>query len=224
MMPEDLEAKQAESANEFVESLLAGRKPARLKGLTSEDADGLRVAALLASQGAAQAAPTASFVEELRGRFAPAPRRGWLDWRLSRRSFGRGLAGGVAALAVCLFGEQALVRLRGQDSLPAGWVPIAQAADLPPGSVKRFIANDVEGHVMNIGGKIWALSAICTHRACVLDWHADDQEFHCPCHGAQFDMTGQQTGIDEYKTPLPVLAKIPVQQMNGTLYAVTRGW
>jgi Rieske Fe-S protein len=77
---------------------------------------------------------------------------------------------------------------------------------------------------MNIGGKIWALSAICTHQACVLDWHADDEEFHCPCHGAQFDTSGHQTGIDEYKTPLPTLSQIPVQRVNGTLYAVTRGW
>jgi hypothetical protein len=31
-------------------------------------------------------------------------------------------------------------------------------------------------------------------------------------------MRGQQTGIADYKTPLPALAKIPVQQLNGTIY------
>jgi nitrite reductase/ring-hydroxylating ferredoxin subunit len=124
----------------------------------------------------------------------------------------------VAALAVCLFGEQALHRITGGDPVPAGWVPVARAAELPPGTVKRFIAGDVEGHVMNIGGRIWALSAICTHMACVLDWKAQEREFVCACHGAQFDMRGQQTGIADYKTPLPALAKIPVQQLNGTIY------
>ncbi|MBV8085780.1 MAG: Rieske 2Fe-2S domain-containing protein, partial [Chloroflexi bacterium] len=89
--------------------------------------------------------------------------------------------------------------------------------------VKRFIANDVEGHVLNIGGQIWALSAICTHQACVLQWQAAVQEFQCPCHGAMFDTAGNQTGVDEYKTPLTPLARIPVQQLNGTIYAVTTG-
>jgi len=125
-----------------------------------------------------------------------------------------------AALAIGLFGEQALRRLRGGEPVPAGWVPVARAAELPPGSVKRFIAGDMEGHVMNIGGRIWALSAICTHQACVLDWRGQEQEFVCGCHGAQFNTSGHQIGIDDYKTPLPPLAKIPVQQINGTIYVV----
>jgi nitrite reductase/ring-hydroxylating ferredoxin subunit len=222
--PEDQPTpEQAEAANQYVEALLAGERPSPPKALQGSASTGLRMAAFLASQESHQAQPSAEFVQRLRARFEPAPRRSWFDVRLSRRSLARGMAGGVAALAVCLFGEQALQRVRGGESVPAGWVPVARAAELPPGSVKRFIAGDVEGHVMNIGGRIWALSAICTHQACVLDWQGQEQEFVCGCHGAEFDTTGQQVGIDEYKTPLPSLAKIPVQQLNGTIYVVATG-
>lgn len=226
MTPEDLDPRQVEAVNDFADALLAGSKPKASGALRGEAAEALRAAALLHSVSAPDALPRASFVAELRQKFdAPAPRPSWLDFRLSRRTLGRGFAGGVAAVAVCLFGEQAITRVRGRDQVPAGWVPIAQAADLPPGNVKRFIANDVEGHVMNIGGKIWALSAICTHQACVLEWQPDDEYFQCPCHGAEFDTSGQQMTADGYqKAKLPPLARIPVQQLNGTIYADLRGW
>ena len=218
MTPEEQPtAKEVEAANAFVESLLAGERP----GKAAAPGDALRMAAFLASHDTTRAQPSAAFVEELRARFqSEQPRPSWQSFRLSRRGLARGLAGGAAALVVCLFGEQVLERVSGGAQVPAGWVPVARAADLPPGGVKRFIAGDVEGHVMNIGGRIWALSAICTHQACLLDWQAPRQEFVCGCHGAEFDTSGQQVGIDDYKTPLPPLAKIPIQQLNGTIYVV----
>ena len=217
MTPEDQPTlEQAEAANRYVEALLAGEQPPAVKA----PGDSLRIAAFMASQESHQAQPSEAFVQRLRARFEPERRRTWLDFRLSRRGLASGLAGGVAALAIGLFGEQALRRLRGGEPVPAGWVPVARAAELPPGSVKRFIAGDMEGHVMNIGGRIWALSAICTHQACVLDWRGQEQEFVCGCHGAQFNTSGHQIGIDDYKTPLPPLSKIPVQQINGTIYVV----
>ncbi|HVA24808.1 MAG TPA: Rieske (2Fe-2S) protein [Chloroflexota bacterium] len=178
------------------------------------------MAAFLASQESPQAQPSADFVQRLRARLTPKPRRAWLDLRVSRRAMARGVAGGAAALAVCLFGEQGLRRLRGGEPVPAGWVPVARAAELPPGSVKRFIAGGLQGNVMNIGGRIWALSAICTHLPCPLDWEVQQQEFVCSCHPVHFDTSGRQTGIEDHKTPLPPLAKIPVQQLNGTIYVV----
>jgi cytochrome b6-f complex iron-sulfur subunit len=209
--------REVEATDAFVQSLLAGERP----GKAAAPGDALRMAAFLASHDSPRAQPSAAFVENLRARLQPeTPRPGWQSFRLSRRGLARGLAGGAAALLVCLFGEQVLQRVNGGARVPAGWVPVARAAELPPGSVKRFIAGDVEGHVMNIGGRIWALSAICTHQACLLDWQAARQEFVCGCHGAEFDPSGRQVGIDDYKTPLPPLAKIPVQQLNGTIYVV----
>ncbi|MFI5268131.1 MAG: Rieske (2Fe-2S) protein [Chloroflexota bacterium] len=221
MTPEEQPTPEhVEAANQYAEALLAGQQPDPPKGLRGSAGEGLRMAAFLASQESHQAQPSAAFVQQLRARFEPEPRRSWFDFRLSRRALGRGMAGGVAALAVCLFGEQALQRLRGGEPVPAGWVPVARAAELPPGSVKRFIAGDLEGHVMNIGGRIWALSGICTHQPWPLNWEGQQQEFVCSLHGAKFDTTGHQVGVDAYKAPLPPLAKIPVQQLDGTIYVV----
>lgn len=218
MTPEEQQPtpEQAEAVNQYVEALLAGERPERAAGPGEE----LRMAAFLASHESYGAQPRVAFVEQLRAKFAPERSRRWQDFRLTRRTLARGFAGGLAAMVVCLFGEQAIGRLRGGDRVPPGWVPVARAAELPPGGVKRFVAGDVEGHVMNIGGRIWALSATCTHQACLLDWQAQRQEFVCGCHGAQFDMKGHQVGVDNYKTPLPPLAKIPVQQLNGMIYVV----
>jgi len=35
-----------------------------------------------------------------------------------------------------------------------------------------------------------ALSLRCTHAGCNVKWNADDEQFHCPCHGGIFDRDG----------------------------------
>jgi glycine/D-amino acid oxidase-like deaminating enzyme/nitrite reductase/ring-hydroxylating ferredoxin subunit len=40
-------------------------------------------------------------------------------------------------------------------------------------------------------GVIHALSPICTHAACVVNWNAEERSWDCPCHGARYDIDGQ---------------------------------
>lgn len=40
-------------------------------------------------------------------------------------------------------------------------------------------------------GKYVALSSACTHACCPVSFTGTD--FHCPCHGATFDLTGAPT-------------------------------
>jgi Rieske Fe-S protein len=42
------------------------------------------------------------------------------------------------------------------------------------------------------GGKLTALSAICTHRKCKLE-SEPDRSFYCACHGSTFDPGGRVT-------------------------------
>lgn len=218
MSPEE-RPEQVETISEYVEDLLNGRKPATPRDIRAADAELLHTAAMLASVESPQAQPSAAFVEQLRAQLTGGQRR-WWNIRISRRGMAGGFASGAVALAAVLAGQAGWQRFVARSSVPAGWVPVAQAADLPPGSVKPFTAGTVQGHVMNIGGKVWALSAICTHLACTLQWQPQQQEFLCPCHGAEFDTTGQQTGVDGYGLNLPPLPRIPVQQLNGTVYVI----
>lgn len=39
-------------------------------------------------------------------------------------------------------------------------------------------------------GKIYALSPICTHTGCIVNWNAAETTWDCPCHGARYDVEG----------------------------------
>lgn len=39
--------------------------------------------------------------------------------------------------------------------------------------------------------QVLALSAVCTHAGCTVDYNASQQQLDCPCHGSQFSTDGQ---------------------------------
>lgn len=36
-----------------------------------------------------------------------------------------------------------------------------------------------------------AISSVCTHLHCIVNWNAVIKEFECPCHGAKFNQNGE---------------------------------
>ena len=48
--------------------------------------------------------------------------------------------------------------------------------------------------LQNKAGEYLALSAVCTHLGCVVQWQAEKGEFLCPCHGGRFAPTGSVLG------------------------------
>ena len=79
------------------------------------------------------------------------------------------------------------------------------------GPVDNYAADGVYSAFRNQGffvvrrdGRLFALSAICTHRRCKLDAEPD-HSFHCPCHGSTFNSDGHVTG-GPARRDLPVLA------------------
>jgi len=60
--------------------------------------------------------------------------------------------------------------------------------------------------VIRRGEKLFALSAICTHRKCKLDAQPD-QSFYCPCHGSTFTPEGKVTE-GPARRDLPVLSTL----------------
>lgn len=40
-------------------------------------------------------------------------------------------------------------------------------------------------------GNIHALSPVCTHAACIVNWNGEEKSWDCPCHGARYDIDGK---------------------------------
>ncbi len=58
------------------------------------------------------------------------------------------------------------------------------------------------------GTQVLAVSAICTHVRCVLQWNRDNGIFQCPCHDGAFDKNGNvlsgppKKPLRQYKTEI----------------------
>ena len=79
------------------------------------------------------------------------------------------------------------------------------------GAVNNYVTDGVYAtfwsqgfFIVRQGPKLFALSAVCTHRRCKLDMQPD-HSFSCPCHGSTFDPNGHVTH-GPARRDLPVLA------------------
>jgi thiosulfate dehydrogenase (quinone) large subunit len=76
---------------------------------------------------------------------------------------------------------------------PAGRV-IANASDVAVGDAKSFTTGngDPAWLLHPAASTFTAVSAVCTHQGCPVQWAGDG--FQCPCHGATYDAAGNATG------------------------------
>jgi len=70
------------------------------------------------------------------------------------------------------------------------WERVASDADLPEGAVKRFTTGALAGFLIRTNGRVKALSGVCTHMGCLLEYEAATKGLVCPCHGAEFNLDG----------------------------------
>jgi Rieske Fe-S protein len=40
-------------------------------------------------------------------------------------------------------------------------------------------------------GQIHAISAVCTHMGCTIEWNKKEKTWDCPCHGSRYNFDGQ---------------------------------
>lgn len=66
-------------------------------------------------------------------------------------------------------------------------IPFLEISD---GDAQKIVLRGKAAIVINSGGKIYALSAICTHLGCIVNWNEAQKQIICPCHGAVFDLNG----------------------------------
>jgi cytochrome b6-f complex iron-sulfur subunit len=214
----------------YVDDLLAGRRPRGFRPDDDEAAD-IRTAITLRAARPGSGAPSEEFVTGLRRRLADefaadaeadpkAPRRG-----PSRRRVVQLTSATAAAAAAGVAGGVALDRaLTGVPTAVAGgatlspntgtWHTVAASADLTDGAVRAFDLGSVNGFVERTGGRLRAVSGVCTHLGCRLVLDGPARELTCPCHTAAFALTGELVR-HQLKTPPPALPRLPVREIDG---------
>jgi cytochrome b6-f complex iron-sulfur subunit len=70
-----------------------------------------------------------------------------------------------------------------------GRTEVIAAEELPEGSGMKVVHNDIPVWVVHAPFGFVAVSAVCTHLGCIVEYDAD-KEIWCPCHAAFFDLRG----------------------------------
>ncbi len=65
------------------------------------------------------------------------------------------------------------------------------AANLPAGEgAVLTLGGDRVAVYRSPGGELIALSPVCTHLGCLVNWNGAEKSWDCPCHGSRFDPRG----------------------------------
>jgi len=85
--------------------------------------------------------------------------------------------------------------------LSSEFVRFCQASEVPPGGKKHVKVNDTWVLVCNVKGRLYAVSAICSHQDKPLfTGRVRNCKITCPVHGARFDLeTGEPLDLPATK-------------------------
>jgi Rieske Fe-S protein len=71
-------------------------------------------------------------------------------------------------------------------------IAVGKTMDIPPAGVKRVKFNKKPVYLFrNAEGQVKALSGVCTHLGCVVEFVPEQSIFHCNCHGSVFGLDGR---------------------------------
>jgi cytochrome b6-f complex iron-sulfur subunit len=207
----------------FVDALVRDRRPPRYPADSGDEGAMLAAAALKSARPGADL-PRPEFVQELERTLSREMAASGAVPRWSRRRLFQ-LTGAAAAAVVAGIGLDRVLP-RGDATAPpvaahdlkfsdGRWVSVVPVAAVAADHAVRFSAGAVEGFVVNRGGSLHALSAVCTHMGCIVRFNADHGSLDCPCHGASFALDGSPINHD-YLVSLPALQS----RVNGDMVEV----
>jgi cytochrome b6-f complex iron-sulfur subunit len=95
-------------------------------------------------------------------------------------------------------------------------VPVGKPDDIPPDGVR--LVQLPEGPIMleKADNEVRALSAICTHLGCTVQWRPEEKKFICPCHQGIYDFNGNVVS----GPPSRSLEKLPVKVSDGQVFVL----
>lgn len=71
------------------------------------------------------------------------------------------------------------------------WQRVAVSNAVPDGGVHPFDLGFVNGFVRRVGGRVEAVSGVCTHQGCKLWFDGANDRLQCPCHTTSFTTDGR---------------------------------
>jgi cytochrome b6-f complex iron-sulfur subunit len=67
---------------------------------------------------------------------------------------------------------------------------VARRDEIPLGKGRQVLFNGEPVWVLHLPAGFGALSAICTHKGCIVNWDEKRRTLTCPCHAGVFDANG----------------------------------
>jgi nitrite reductase/ring-hydroxylating ferredoxin subunit len=205
-----MNGKPEDRVDKIVSDLLRGRR-LKLRGGDAEEKEAITSAARLAGS---RTRPQ-RMRPEFRKRLAHALEQGPREDLLTRRNAlvaGLGLAAG--AIAGTMIGRTLEPHTGplavGEVINPRNgrWIDVAPLSQLVEGQGKRVTAGSIGAYLFRHGDSVSAVSSICSHLPCELQWDGSGGLLACPCHPATFTSAGVSTD-DTY--PLPSLKTVRVR-------------
>lgn len=110
---------------------------------------------------------------------------------MERRDFLKLLSGAIAAtgaVALAYPVVRVIAPLKGEKTIKPVEIP---KGDIPVGGTKDVVLQNTPVIVINREGAGYiALSKVCTHLGCLVQYKSDEKILLCPCHAGRFDLNG----------------------------------
>lgn len=208
----------------FVDALLENRRPRRFRP-SRDELDAMRAAIRLRAARTGADLPDPAFVDrlgrQLREKLSGEPAVAQVSRRRLLAAAGSAAAAAVAGGIAGVVGDRLAAGTGGSRELvPNGarWQAVVAASAVADQQAVRFSTGAVEGFVVKSGGHFRALSAVCTHRGCLLqDAH---ERLACPCHRTTFSLDGTVTS-HELPQPPPALPTLRTRLRDGQVEVFT---
>jgi len=216
-----------EQLDRHLEDLLQDRRPERTPLGDEAALRARQTAAMLRAAKPGAGLPSKAFLERMQSSInewvgersaQPQPAA-----RPSRRALLLTGAAGVAAGVAAAIGIEQLPKSPPKTAKrplveKGTWKPVRALADLPEDTPINFRSGAIEGFLTRSGDQVTALSAVCTHMGCILNYSKLRDRFECPCHGATFEKDGHPTN---YSSPLSPLPSLQVRVAKGQVEVYT---
>ncbi len=210
-----MNGKPESRVDKIVSDLLRGRR-LKLRGEDAEEKEAITMAARLAGARSGPQRMTPTFRKRLAAALAQTPRQTLLT-RRNALVAGLGLAAGAISGSVIGRALEPQHYATPTPTLPRGdvinprngrWTDVAALADLVEGQGRRVTAGGVGAYLFRHGDNVSAVSSICSHLPCELQWDGGNHLLACTCHPATFTPDGRSTSTTY---PLPTLNAVQVR-------------